>query len=425
MRQQHRQALRVVVLLGVILLAAVFAVMSSRDARESTAETTTVSEVEIHPTALAPTPATPVPLATAAIDLWSQAARPAFPDVEVVHVVQVAEPYPVTALAPRSDEVQSIETWIDQTNGHAVVSLRNRDGDLRQLSVKQRLTAKDYRTDANDLSSLHVTTMLSEDDPNLLDPTEYLYRFRSILAGGEPEIEQRGGEVMINTSFDGRPAVKLVMPVRDESGEVLETRTVFLDPQTLFPLAMLGSEGRGRTFSYPIIETLDRADVPAETFDPQIPEAQFTYLRERLSLEVSTQFREYPIWWLGESFSGYTLQFIERVQTITLLDSMTDNDTVLAFYLTDPTSYQEQFQIFSEPRLSDSKWAHVDAAHNVHGFQQLEIRGERAWLQPGQGYIEIDFADSWVALSAPTDELALAVAQALQPLNRTGADAGH
>jgi Tol biopolymer transport system component len=360
---------------------------------------------------------TPEPVATPtpapSDDLAARASRSPFPEAEVLHVVQIAEQQ-----GP-DGETHTFDTWIDQTTGDVVVWQTAMDGEPRALTVRQGTTVVEAEAGVEGWTSLSITSMLRADDPNLGYPLNHLHDFRDLLARGSGELEDRGITVDQSATFRGQPAIELIIPVRDAE-QLIGTITAYLDPQTLYPIATLVN-GVGQAFSYPTIEPLALADVPAGTFDPPLPDAIFTYIREAIAPEAASSFDAYPLWWLGEQFSGYTLQVIERYRASGPDDIQPDRDYMTVIYLAGPNNDDDQLQIISQPPLSDIDWAHRDANHSVHGYEELEIGGNRAWLHPDGSQIEIAFPDSYVTINAPN--LALAAAEALQQANAP--DASH
>ncbi|HUG17046.1 MAG TPA: hypothetical protein VMM78_18705, partial [Thermomicrobiales bacterium] len=349
---------------------------------------------------------TPAPSATGLDELATRASRSPFPGAEVLHVMQIAEQQ-----GP-DGETHMFDTWVDQTSGDVVVWQTTMDGEPRSLTIRQGSTVIRAHADSEGWLSLNVTTTPSVDDPDLPNPLAHLDVFRHTLAQGADELLAQGVEVDQNASYDGQPAVEMTVPILDARQVVATVITAYLDPLTLYPVAIIDGDAQER-FTYPSVEPLAHADVPAGTFEPDIPEARYFSARERIAPEAAARFDAYPLWWLAEEFSGYDLHTIDRYRSSTRDNDTAALDSVHVVYLAGP---RNAIEIYSEPPLSDVEWTRQHAIHNAEGFEEVQINGNRAWLHPSGSQIAIEFPDSYVTIGTPRD-LARPAAEALQQAN--------
>jgi hypothetical protein len=226
-------------------------------------------------------------------------------------------------------------------------------------------------------------------------------------------IQQGNGTIVGQETLpDGRAALKLEL----DADEIV-SGTVYLDPDTLFPLVHDMGPGGRVSITYPTIETLSLDAMPVELFEVQSPDVNHTYLRQQLSEDDLARFNDYAVWGLDVPWLDYTLQDISRLTVISANAPTTDQITLM--YATPDAENVIQIESMGPNSLA---WDARQSKHNPDA-EQVTIRGETGWLTvEGDSNARLEFVwrNVYLTIHAPDRETAISVAETIRQLYAPG-----
>ncbi len=199
-----------------------------------------------------------------------------------------------------------VEIWLDETRGNSRAVFRDSDGNR----IGEILIRGNKRYDSANIGPAPGTEFIAADTENaiLKGVGEQLWRYKWLLEKGQATVVWSG-------VIDGRRVLRVeVYPACCDNEKVV----ALVDEETKLPLTETtyrnGQEISTIISTYEVIERIKRSDLPAGTFESDIPRNVHRTIQQ-LTLEQARNFTEFDLYYLGEKFDGLQVQYIQHYKS--------------------------------------------------------------------------------------------------------------